>query len=144
VHHKKETMKTKKWAMGLVAASTLCAASGQIMIKKGITVIDMAVIGSVLTSGVEAGVLVSLIQVFAGYFLYAMAAAMLVVSLKHGELSVLYPIYAMNFVWVAIMSPVFFPLTDSMNAMKWAGVVAIVFGVTFISLGSKSGGGSGD
>ena len=56
-------------------------------------------------------------------------------SLKHGELSVLYPIYAMNFIWVSIMSPYFFE-TDSMNEVKWVGVLAIVAGVALIGLGS--------
>lgn len=137
-------MRTSKWAMGLVLFSTLCAASGQILIKKGVVILEPELLSDILALSLSADVVSKGIMVAGGYFLYALAAAMLVVSLKHGELSVLYPIYAMNFIWVAIMSPVFFPETDSMNLMKWAGVAAIVVGVTFIGLGSKSGGGKSD
>ncbi|MFH1055320.1 MAG: hypothetical protein V1744_04410 [Candidatus Altiarchaeota archaeon] len=121
-------MKTRRWAMGLVFLSTLFAASGQILIKTGVnsTVLDIM---SVATN----------IPLIIGYCLYGLSAAILVVSLKYGELSVLYPIYAMNFIWVAIMSPMFFA-TDSMNPLKWAGIFSIVVGVILIGYGSTEGG----
>ena len=121
-------MTTSKWAMGLVLLSTLSAASGQILIKMGANNIGYDIVAAVTS-----------IPLVLGYGLYALAAVMLVVSLKYGELSVLYPIYAMNFIWVAIMSPVFFPETDSMNTLKWGGVLSIVVGVSLIGLGGKGG-----
>jgi multidrug transporter EmrE-like cation transporter len=118
-------MKTARWAMGLVFLSTLTAASGQLLIKMGVNALkpDPA---SIVTNA----------PLVLGYALYAFSAGLLIVSLKYGELSVLYPIYAMNFIWVAIMSPRIFP-TDHMNALKWAGVLAIVAGVSLIGLGSR-------
>ncbi|MFH1836261.1 MAG: hypothetical protein ABH851_08745 [Methanobacteriota archaeon] len=70
--------------------------------------------------------------------LYGIGAIMLIVSLKYGELSVLYPIYGLNFIWVSILSPYFFP-SDSMNLVKWIGVVFVIGGVSLIGLGSRSG-----
>jgi len=60
----------------------------------------------------------------------------LVVSLKYGELSVLYPIIALSFVWVNIIS--FELLGESLNTFKWAGVSLIIIGVTCIGFGSKN------
>ena len=71
-----------------------------------------------------------------GCVLYAVGAVMLIVSLKYGELSVLYPVYALNFIWVSVLSPRFFP-SDSMNAVKWLGVFFVMVGVSLIGLGSR-------
>lgn len=127
-------MKTKKSAMALVLFSTLLAASGQILIKYGTNHINEDILDVIFETPT---VIQGILPLGVGYSLYAMAAAALIVSLKHGELSVLYPIYAMNFVWVAIMSPVIFPASDSMNLWKWAGVAAVVVGVALIGYGSK-------
>jgi multidrug transporter EmrE-like cation transporter len=121
-------MKTKRWAIGLVFLSTLLSASGQILIKTGVNHLKPNPI-SVATN----------VPLIIGYGLYGLSAAILVVSLKYGELSVLYPIYAMNFIWVSIASPIVFAGSDSMNALKWTGVLAIVIGVTLIGVGSGRG-----
>jgi uncharacterized membrane protein len=56
--------------------------------------------------------------------------------LRHGQLSVLYPIIALTYVWVTILSPMFF--VDHLNTFKVSGVTLIVLGVTFIGLGSRA------
>ncbi len=124
--------------MGLVLASTLAAASGQILIKTGTNNLGD---GTLPDLGDLLAILSAFLPLVIGYGLYALSAGVLIFALKHGELSVLYPIYAMNFIWVAIMSPVFFPLRDSMNPLKWAGVAAVVFGVVLIGYGSGGDGG---
>jgi|WetSurMetagenome_2_1015567.scaffolds.fasta_scaffold203319_2 multidrug transporter EmrE-like cation transporter len=120
-------MKTRRWAAGLVFLSTLLAASGQLLIKMGADTMRPDVVA-----------IVTNLPLVGGYCLYALSAAILIVSLKYGELSVLYPIYAMNFIWVAIMSERVFP-DDHMNSIKWAGIIAIVCGVALIGLGSRGG-----
>ncbi len=57
-------------------------------------------------------------------------------ALRDGQLSVLYPIIALTYVWVTILSPMFF--NDVINAYKVIGVGLIVAGVSFIGLGSRS------
>jgi multidrug transporter EmrE-like cation transporter len=121
-------VKTKKWAMVMVFFSTLTAATGQLLIKHGTNTLTTD-IRSIATN----------IPLIAGYGLYGFSAAVLIVALKYGELSVLYPIYGMNFIWVAIASPIVFAGQDAMNAMKWAGVLSVVVGVSLIGLGSKEG-----
>ena len=50
------------------------------------------------------------------------------VAFKMGELSVLFPILATGYVWVSLISPFFFS-SDSMNLLKWVGVIIILFSV---------------
>ena len=56
-------------------------------------------------------------------------------ALKHGEVSMLYPIIATSYIWVSIGSSIFF--NEIINIWKWAGVFLIVVGVIVISYGSK-------
>jgi uncharacterized membrane protein len=68
-----------------------------------------------------------------GLFLYGVSTVMFIPALKYGDLSVLYPLTSATQVWVVILS-VFF-LKEKMNTLKWAGIVAIIIGVTLISIG---------
>lgn len=110
--------------IALVLTSTVFTAAGQIFFKRG-------------SAGLvwDAGVLLANYPLWAGFVAYGLGALMLIAALKHGELSVLYPIYALNFVWVSVLSPAFFP-ADSMNTVKWMGVLLVVAGVSAIGLGS--------
>ncbi|MFH0863364.1 MAG: hypothetical protein V1875_10115 [Candidatus Altiarchaeota archaeon] len=119
-------MTTKKWAMALVFLSTLTAASGQLLIKAGTNSLTPDPL-SIVTN----------IPLILGYGLYGLSAAVLIVALKYGELSVLYPIYGMNFIWVAIASPIVFAGQDVMNGIKWMGIFMVVLGVSLIGLGSR-------
>jgi len=115
--------------MGLVLFSTLITSSGQILLKTGANRLAPDVVSILLN-----------FPLILGLIFYMLGAAILLFSLKHGELSVLYPIYATNFVWVSILSPMFFP-SDSMNPYKWIGVFIILAGVSLVGYGSKTGGG---
>lgn len=75
-------------------------------------------------------------QLLTGLFLYALGAVIFVVALKFGEVTVLYPIIATSYIWVAILSWLIF--SDSINLYKGAGIFIIVVGITIIALGSKS------
>ncbi|MFH1787890.1 MAG: hypothetical protein ABH834_00745 [Candidatus Altiarchaeota archaeon] len=107
--------------------STVFTSLGQISLKKGA---NQLVLGFFELLGNH--------PLIVGCVLYAVGAMMLIVSLKYGELSVLYPVYALNFIWVSVLSPRFFP-TDSMNAVKWVGVLFVIAGVSFIGFGSRGG-----
>lgn len=71
-----------------------------------------------------------------GFAIYGISAAILVISLKYGELSVLYPVISLSFVWVNIISFEF--LDEQLNTFKWAGVSLIILGVSCIGFGSRS------
>ena len=73
-------------------------------------------------------------QMFAGYACYGVAALLMIAALKYGELSILYPIIAMTYVWVSILSVLIY--AESMNLLKITGLTSIVLGVAV--LGSSS------
>lgn len=65
-----------------------------------------------------------------GYFLYAINVVLMVLALRKGELSVVYPIIALTYVWVTILS--FFMFHESMNVFKLLGLATIVAGVSVL------------
>lgn len=75
------------------------------------------------------------VPLLAGYGLYGVNTILLVLALRQGHLSVLYPIIALTYVWVTILSPMFFD--DHLNPYKVAGVALIVLGVSLIGMGSR-------
>ena len=91
----------------------------------------------------HAGLLATLIgiftipQLFAGYCLYGVFTVMFVYALRHGELSILYPLIALSYVWVAIIGVVAFH--ETMNPFKIVGLLVIICGVAVLGWG---GGGS--
>ena len=59
----------------------------------------------------------------------------MVVALRHGELSVLYPLISLSYVWVAVLSVLVFG--EIMNAYKVAGICAIMAGVAVLGSGAR-------
>ena len=58
-----------------------------------------------------------------------------VLALREGELSVLYPIIALTYVWVTLVS--YIRLHEPPNIYKNVGVMAIIAGVIVIGRGAK-------
>jgi len=65
-----------------------------------------------------------------GAGLYGLSAMLFVWSLKHGDLSLLYPVIATSYIWVTILSVVF--LNESFPVWKWLGVGMIIVGIAVI------------
>lgn len=57
-------------------------------------------------------------------------------SLRRGELTVVYPVIATSFIWVSLLSPIFFK-TDFMTLQKWIGIFIIISGVYLVSKGRE-------
>ena len=118
-------MKTKLWAVGLMVLCTVLTSSAQIFYKLGTKTLSFNLL-SIITN----------YHIITGLILYGIGAVLLIIALKGGEVSVLYPIIATSYIWVSIFSPMFFP-SDSMNILKWVGIFIIFIGVVVISIGSK-------
>jgi multidrug transporter EmrE-like cation transporter len=113
----------------LVFCCTLVGAMAQMFIKTGATHLTRpGFVGAVL------GMLTNP-MLFTGYALYGFNTVLLAVALRESELSLLYPVIALTFVWVSILSVAF--LHESMNPWKGAGIVAIVLGVAVLGRGSR-------
>ena len=82
----------RKLAVFIVLACTLLVAIAQYLIKLGANRLSHA--GLLATT---IGIL-TIPQLFAGYCLYAVFTALFVFALRHGELSVLYPLIVFRYV----------------------------------------------
>jgi len=121
----------RKLAIFLVLACTLLVAIGQYLIKLGANRLS------------HAGLLATMIgiftipQLFAGYCLYGVFTVLFVYALRHGELSILYPLIALGYVWVTITAVVAFH--ESMNPFKIVGLLVIILGVGVLGFGGGAG-----
>jgi len=113
-------------SIGLVLLCTIIGAAAQIFLRYGAEHLTAAGLRGILTNW----------ALLAGYVCLGANTFLLILALRDGQLSVLYPIIALTYVWVTILSPVFFG--DIVNVYKICGVVLIVLGVSFIGAGSRS------
>ena len=109
----------------LVVCCTIIGAAAQVLIKKG-----AGALGANSTMLQTALAMVLTPALFAGYSMYGISTILLVLALRHGQLSLLYPVFAMTYVWVTILSVVVFH--ESMNPYKIAGIVTIVAGIAVL------------
>lgn len=79
--------------------------------------------------GVLAAMFTSL-PLLGGYCLYGLSTALLVLALRDGELSLLYPVIALTYVWVTVLSVVFFQ--ETVNTFKMIGILVIMSGVVVL------------
>ena len=63
-----------------------------------------------------------------GYSLYGVNTVLLVLALRKGQLSLLYPVIALTYVWVTMLS--FFVFHETINPYKIAGLLLIITGVS--------------
>ncbi|MEM4247435.1 MAG: hypothetical protein QXR48_01515 [Candidatus Woesearchaeota archaeon] len=74
-------------------------------------------------------------QLWSGFLLYGIGAAVLIRSFKDGEVSVLYPIIATSYIWVALLSNHFF--NEPITTFKWVGITGIILGITILGVSGK-------
>lgn len=113
-------MQVKLWVLLLVATCALLGAFGQLFFK--------------LSSGQLTANPISWVnfKLILGLSLYGFATIGFLFALKHGELSLLYPIIATSYVWVAVLSVLM--LGETMFFMNWIGILLIILGVTLTTL----------
>ena len=79
--------------------------------------------------------LITNLPLIAAYTLYGINTVMLVLALREGELSVLYPILALTYIWVTVAAYV--RLHELPNLYKNVGVASIIAGVIVIGRSGK-------
>jgi multidrug transporter EmrE-like cation transporter len=120
----------KRRSVFLVFCCTLIGAAAQVLIKTGAG--SLGDHPSLMKTAI--GILTTL-PLFLGYAMYGISMVLLVLALRHGELSALYPVIALTFVWVAILSVVVFH--EALNASKLVGIALIVAGVAALGRGAR-------
>lgn len=77
--------------------------------------------------------IVSNLHLFIGYVLYGVQTVLMALALKGKELSRLYPIIALTYVWVTLLSLFVLP-GEHMNGFRILGIITIVTGVSILGL----------
>ena len=109
----------------LVFACTILGSAAQLLIKTGMNHFSLSVFA-----------LATNIPLVAGYTLYGVNTLMMVLALKNGEMSMLYPIIALTYVWTTLAS--YLLLGEPSNLYKNVGIVTIVLGVAVMGRGGKT------
>ncbi|MFQ5620237.1 MAG: EamA family transporter [Candidatus Nanoarchaeia archaeon] len=116
-------MATALWAVGLVVTTGVASAIGAILLKIGSDRLKLTIRD-----------IIKNYHLIIGVIFYAVSVFMFVPALKGGDISVLYPLISLNYIWVALLSSRY--LGERMNRQKWLAIVLIILGVTLIGIGS--------
>lgn len=121
--------RNKQRSILLVFCCTLLGAAAQVLIKSGANTLSQPTVFAAVL-----GMLTN-VPLVAGYSLYGLSTLLLVLALRDGELSILYPVIALTYVWVSILSVVVFK--ETMSGFKAIGIALIVMGVAILGRGSR-------
>ncbi len=107
------------WPIALAAVCALIGSCGQLFFKMG-----SGSVGDGLLSWVTNW------RILLGMGLYGLSAVLFIVALKHGELSILYPVIATSYIWVSLLSSRL--LGETFSPVQWVGVTMILGGIAIV------------
>lgn len=110
-------------SVGLVFLCTLFGVAAQYFIKTS---------GMQMASVSPMAILANF-SLWAGLSLYGISTGLLILALRDGELSLLYPVISLTYVWVTILSVVVF--NERLNVYKILGIAVICAGVALLGKG---------
>jgi uncharacterized membrane protein len=108
----------------LVFFCTLMGAAAQILFKYGSARFSLNLLDAVTN-----------VPLIAGLALYGGFTLLMVLALREGELSMLYPIISLTYVWVTLLS--YTMLGEKPNLFKNIGIAIIVIGVGVLGRGGR-------
>jgi len=112
------------WAIALMVLCTVFTSSAQILYKIGSNKLNYNFI-SIITNW----------HIILGLILYGIGAVLVIIALKGGEVSVLYPIITSSYIWVTLGSNYFF--NETLNTFKVTGIIFIMAGIFLIAREGK-------
>ena len=120
----------------LVLGCTVFAATAQVLLKFGANH-PMPVMNPADTSTWMPFLMALLgnYYLLLGYGFHSGNALLLILALRDGELSMLYPIIALTYVWVNLLSMYFFH--EHMNVWKAGGILLVIGGVALLGRASS-------
>jgi multidrug transporter EmrE-like cation transporter len=110
-------------SIGLVFLCTLFGVAAQYFIKTSGMQVAQITLPALLANW----------QLWAGLSLYGVSTGLLILALRDGELSLLYPVISLTYVWVTILSVLVFH--ERMTPGKIAGIATICTGVALLGKG---------
>ncbi|MGA2270440.1 MAG: hypothetical protein ABSH44_18350 [Bryobacteraceae bacterium] len=75
------------------------------------------------------------VKLGAGVGLFLTSSCFFVAGIRHGELSVLYPMVSLGYIWTLFWARLIFK--EGFTRQKFMGLALILLGVFFVGLGSK-------
>jgi len=109
--------------MAWVGVGSFVGSFGAVFLKAGATRLEMKLL-SIIRNW----------QLGAGVFFFGFSSIFFVLGLREGELSVLYPMVSLGYVWTLLWSRMFFG--ERLTATKFAGLGLILAGVLLVGLGT--------
>lgn len=70
-------------------------------------------------------------KIWFGLMLYGLASVFSLIALKHENVSIIYPMTSMSYIWVALLSKKY--LDEDLNKHKVVGIVLIILGVFLLA-----------
>ncbi len=108
-------------AFNLVLAATIIGSIGALFLKIGSRKFTFNILAFIKNY-----------KLIIGFILYGSSSIFFLAALRFGELSIIYPLVALSYVFVSIFSVWF--LKEKMNKFKIIGIVLIIIGVSLISI----------
>jgi drug/metabolite transporter (DMT)-like permease len=117
-------VKTPLSSMLLVVVGSFIGSFGAVFLKSGALRMDRG-LKALLTNW----------HLAAGASFYVLSSLFFVAGLRNGELTILYPMVSLGYVWTLLWSRIFFhePLTRN----KFLGLALIMGGITVLNMGNR-------
>jgi len=111
-------------SMALVLGASFVGSFGAVFLKSGAGRLHFSLRRLVLNYRLAVGV---------GLFLFS--SYFFVLGVRQGELSVLYPMVSLSYVWTLLWSRLFF--REPVTRNKFLGLLLILIGIAFLGLGTR-------
>ncbi len=119
-------------SMVLILVAVLLGVVGQLLLKMGITQVGTLAFGSDLVGLIQLGLRVfGNLKVLGGFAVYGLSSLFWIVVLSKVDLSLAYPMLALNYVLVPLTAWLF--LGEQVPTLRWLGAGVVIIGVVIIS-----------
>ncbi len=112
---------TAWWVYASILAASIIGAGGALYLKKGSSRFSLKRPWRILTNP----------QLLLGLFLYAASAVFYLNALRGGEVSLVYPLVSVSYIWVLLLSV--WLLKEKLTARKMLGVLIIIAGIVLLT-----------
>lgn len=117
------------FVIGVMIINTLIGATGSLFLKKGAAKFHINIRVGIIKLIMDT---IKNWEIILGVFLYFISSILFLYLLKTEDLSLLYPITALSYVFVTILS--IYVLREKMNRYKLFGISLIILGVVLVTI----------
>jgi drug/metabolite transporter (DMT)-like permease len=122
----RSAIRDRRRSIALVFGCTVLGAGAQALIKSAAGGLENPTLIGIITN----------LTLLGGLSLYGLSTILLVAALRRGELSLLYPVISLTFVWVTVLSVTLFH--ERINVFKLLGIGVIMVGVAVLGRDGES------